>query len=100
MSESGTANNKGFLRAALGRHPLISVQWGEFFSWSNVGWYVALIVGIWGALMGTGDYTPANILFTLSVLIAIGKWAHHVKAWQNPRSAWHVARFLIGFIPL
>jgi hypothetical protein len=40
-----------------------------------VGWFVALRVGVWGALLGTGDFKTAIIIFALTGTLVAAKWA-------------------------
>jgi hypothetical protein len=39
-----------------------------------VGWFVALLVGVWGALLGTGDFKIAIAILVLTGAIVAAKW--------------------------
>jgi hypothetical protein len=39
------------------------------WSWTSVGWFVALFIGVWGALLGTGDFRIAVAILILTGLI-------------------------------
>jgi hypothetical protein len=39
-----------------------------------VGWFVALLVGVWGALLGTGDFNVAIATLVLTGAIVSAKW--------------------------
>src|ERR1700674_2598698 len=74
--------------------PVVSIfKWNEIVSWSWVGWYVALLVGLWGALMGTRDYDVANVFFVLSGALFCFKWGHIT---QIHRRTGRLIPFLIG----
>jgi hypothetical protein len=59
---------------------------GEIFAWGSVGWYVAFLIGIWGALMGTGDYSIANCFFLLAAVIFCIKAGHIAEIHRKSRS--------------
>jgi hypothetical protein len=69
------------------------LAWKDIFSWNSVGWWVALLVGIWGILMGTADYVLANILFSLVTLVLVAKWGHATRIHTTRRSTGY---FLLG----
>ena len=51
-------------------------RWSEHLSWDSVGWYVALLIGLWGALMSSGDYGIANAVFILAAALFCIKWGY------------------------
>ena len=75
--------------------PIFSVHGGLWLSWDNVGWYVAVLASLWGALMGTGDYVFANVTLIALVLITSAKWADHVGIFHR-WTARSVVRFSLG----
>src|ERR1035441_5834593 len=44
------------------------------WSWTSVGWFVALLVGVWGTLLGTGDFRFAIATLVLTGAIVAAKW--------------------------
>ncbi len=57
----------------------------EIISWNSVGWYVALLIGVWGALMGIAVYVPADIFFTLAVIVLVAKFGHALQMHTSQR---------------
>ncbi len=48
----------------------------ELASWANVGWLVALLLGLWGVMLGIGKFGRSEILFLLCGSVVIAKLAH------------------------
>lgn len=46
---------------------------GELSSWVNIGWLVALLVGLWGVMIGLGRFGLSEIIFLLCGGIAVAK---------------------------
>lgn len=67
----------------------------KILSWSDVGWYVALLIGIWGALMGTGDYRSANLFLFLTAMLFVLKLGHATRINQPDR---RVLKFVGGVL--
>jgi hypothetical protein len=65
------------------RAPLF--RWNKLLSWEFVGWYVALLIGLWGTLMGTGDYSAANAVFILAATLFCVKWWHVTRGGRGIR---------------
>jgi hypothetical protein len=63
------------------------------WSWSDAGWYIAVLLGIWGALMGTGDYDLANKFFVFSALVFLVKLGHVAQLHKESRKT---LPFLLG----
>jgi hypothetical protein len=50
------------------------INWNDILSWDSIGWCVAVLIGAWGALIGSGDYTVANAFFVLAAVLSIIQW--------------------------
>lgn len=72
------------------------IGWKEVTSWNSVGWYVALLVGIWGALMGVGQYYLADLFFSFAIILFCVKWGHFTQIHNLNRRR---LLFLTGVIP-
>ncbi len=68
-------------------------KWDEILSWNSVGWWIALLIAVWGVLMGTGDYDLANVFFALAGGLFIAQWGRITSIHQPKR---RVVLFLIG----
>lgn len=63
------------IRDALRRRSRAALQAiREAWSWTSVGWFVALLVGVWGALLGTGDFKTAIVIFVSTGALVAAKW--------------------------
>ncbi len=71
------------------------IRWSDVTSWNSVGWYVALFIGIWGALMGVGAYWPAHGFFAVAMVLACVKWAHATHIHTSDRK---IVPFAIGLV--
>src|SRR5258708_7100511 len=49
------------------------------FSWDSIGWYVASLLGVWGALIGVGEYGWANCFLLGAAGIATFKFGREMK---------------------
>src|ERR1700735_3237447 len=59
--------------------------WQDIWSWSSVGWYIAVLVGVWGVLMGTADYELADFFFLISACLFCVKWGHFTHMHRRDR---------------
>lgn len=48
----------------------------EVFSWTGISWFVALFIGVWGAMIGIGAFFPAYIFLGICILLCVIKWGH------------------------
>src|ERR1700721_1747511 len=71
------------------------ISWRDITSWNSVGWYVALFIGVWGALLGVGAYWPAHVFFMLAIVLVSAKWAHAIRIRPSRRKT---ASFLLGLV--
>lgn len=62
-----------------------SLSWADLLSWNGVGWDVALLIGVWGALLGIGHYFLADLFFILAVLLFCLKWGHFTNIFTPRR---------------
>jgi hypothetical protein len=58
-----------------------------------LGWIVALLVGVWGVLLGIADYRDADIVLTASITVACVNWGHTTNLFNRSRRPF---AFLIG----
>jgi hypothetical protein len=81
------------IRDALRRFSRVALRFIRgVWSWTSVGWFVALLVGVWGALLGTGDFKTAITIFVLTGALVTAKWAT-VCLRHNPK---RVALLIVG----
>ena len=69
----------------------------EVFSWTGIGWFVALLLGIWGAMIGIGAFVPAYVSLILSLCLCSFKWAHATQILHRKK---RVAAFVLGMLVL
>lgn len=86
MSRTPIWQKKGVL-------PLPAAMFGRMWSWSDVGWYVAVFIGIWGALLGTGDYGLADLFFSIAAVLFLAKWGHASHIQESRRQ---ILKFIVG----
>src|ERR1700730_15983068 len=72
-----------------------SLSWSDLLSWNGVGWDVALLIGVWGALMGIGHYFLADLFFIFAILLFCLKWGHFTNI-LTPRR--RIGLFSVGII--
>jgi hypothetical protein len=72
-----------------------SLSWADLLSWDGVGWDVALLIGVWGALMGIGHYFLADLFFILAILLFCLKWGHFTNI-LTPRR--RIRQFSLGIL--
>jgi hypothetical protein len=69
----------------------------ELFSWTGIGWAVALFIGLWGAMVGVGQFIPAYIFGGLAWLLCVLKWGHATHINEKRRKIW---AFSLGLVVL
>src|ERR1039458_4732003 len=57
----------------------LTFNWNDISSWNAVGWYVAVLVGVWGALIGVGEFRLAAWFLVFATLLFCGKWGHATR---------------------
>jgi hypothetical protein len=65
------------------------------FSWNGIGWFVALFIGLWGSMIGIGQFAPAYCFGGIAWLLCLGKWAHATHIHEKERKT---TSFVIGSI--
>jgi hypothetical protein len=65
----------------------------DSFSWNSVGWVVALLIGVWGVLLGIADYRDADAVLAASITVACVKWGHTTNLFKRSRRP---VAFLVG----
>ncbi len=72
-------------------------QWNEMFSWNWIGWWVALLAGLWGGMLGIEAYTLAYFSIVFAGLLMIVRWGHACSI-HLPRRERRVTAFCVGLL--
>ncbi|HSR08970.1 MAG TPA: hypothetical protein VLM42_17635 [Bryobacteraceae bacterium] len=74
-----------------------SIKLEDLLSWNSIGWWVAILVGVWGALMGTGDYDVANVFFAFAVVLFVIQLGKATGVLRRPTTI-RIVLFSLGAI--
>ena len=72
----------------------------EAFSWTGISWFVALLAGIWGAMIGIGSFAFADASLMILLLLCVLKWGHATDILNHQRKQlafWVGTLLLIAF---
>ena len=67
----------------------------ELISWTGISWFVALLLGLWGVMIGLGAFFPAYVFFGICILLCAIKWAHSTGISTTER---RTGAFVVGML--
>jgi hypothetical protein len=65
----------------------------DAFSWTGISWFVALLMGVWGVVIGIGAFAAAYVCLGTSLLLCAVKWGHTTNIHTSHR---RVPAFAVG----
>jgi hypothetical protein len=69
----------------------------DAFSWTGISWFVALLLGVWGVVIGIGAFVAAYVCLGISLLLCAVKWGHSTNIHTPHR---RVLAFVVGILLL